>query len=79
MRAHHLSVSNVHADAAGAAARSGRGASRPGRWMHATAVPDEQQRRAEGIRHVFGRVECPACASVFSIADTYTSVNLFGV
>ncbi|MCX4818050.1 hypothetical protein OG601_46610 [Streptomyces sp. NBC_01239] len=48
----------------------------PGRWMHATALRDEQQGLAEGIRHVFGCAECPACASVFSIADAYTSANL---
>ncbi|MGC5236273.1 hypothetical protein [Streptomyces albogriseolus] len=48
----------------------------PGRWMHATAVRDGQQRLAEGIRHLFGRAECPTCASAFSIADTYTSANL---
>ncbi|MBL1082260.1 hypothetical protein JK359_09730 [Streptomyces actinomycinicus] len=48
----------------------------PGRWMHATAVRDGQQGLAAGIRHVFGRAECPACASVFSIADAYTSANL---
>ncbi|MEU6008605.1 hypothetical protein [Streptomyces sp. NPDC047453] len=48
----------------------------PGRWMHATAVRDEQQRLAEGIRHVFGHAECPACASVFSIAEAHTSANL---
>lgn len=48
----------------------------PGRWMHATAVRDEQQRLAEGIRHVFGRAECPTCASVFSIAEAHTSANL---
>ncbi|WP_152648886.1 hypothetical protein [Streptacidiphilus anmyonensis] len=47
-----------------------------GHWMHATAVRDEQHRLAEGIRHVFGRAECPTCASVFSIADAYTSANL---
>ncbi|PWI13019.1 hypothetical protein DI272_01870 [Streptomyces sp. Act143] len=48
----------------------------PGRWMLATAVRDEQQEMAEGIRHVFGLAECPACASVFGIADAYTSSNL---
>lgn len=48
----------------------------PGAWMHATAVRDEQQGLAEGIRHVFGHAECPACVSVFSIADAYTSANL---
>lgn len=48
----------------------------PGRWMHATAVCDGQQRIAEGIRHLFGRAECPTCASAFSVADAYTSANL---
>ncbi|MEV5596488.1 hypothetical protein [Streptomyces sp. NPDC052496] len=48
----------------------------PGRWMHATAVRDGQRRLAEGIRHVFGRAECPACGSVFSIAEAYTDANL---
>ncbi|CAM5648397.1 hypothetical protein GCM10010261_19470 [Streptomyces pilosus] len=36
----------------------------PGRWMHATADRDGQQRLTEGIRYVFGRAECPACASL---------------
>lgn len=48
----------------------------PGRWMHATAVRDRQQRIAEGIRYLFGRAECPTCASVFSVAESYTSANL---
>lgn len=50
----------------------------PGRSMHATAVRDEQQRLAEGIRHVFGRAECPACASMFSIAEAHTSAGWRG-
>jgi hypothetical protein len=48
----------------------------PGRWMHATAGRDGQQRLAEGIRYVFGRAECPACASVFDIAEAHTTANL---
>ncbi len=48
----------------------------PGRWMYATAVRDGQLRLAEGIRYVFGRAECPACASVFSIAEAHTTANL---
>lgn len=48
----------------------------PGRWMHATAVRDGQQRLAEGIRHVFGCAECPACASVLNIAEAHTTANL---
>ncbi|MGF1432575.1 hypothetical protein [Kitasatospora sp. LaBMicrA B282] len=48
----------------------------PGRWMHATAVRDGELRLAEGIRHLFGRAECPGCASVFGIAEAYTIANL---
>ncbi|MGC0387644.1 hypothetical protein [Streptomyces sp. SAI-129] len=48
----------------------------PGRWMHATAVRDGQQRLAEGIRYAFGQAECPACASVFNIAEAHTAANL---
>ncbi|MFJ8471302.1 hypothetical protein [Kitasatospora sp. NPDC094011] len=47
-----------------------------GRWLHATAVRDGQPRLAEGIRHLFGRAECPRCASVFGIAEAYTLANL---
>ncbi|MFE9627998.1 hypothetical protein, partial [Streptomyces sp. NPDC006527] len=49
----------------------------PGRWMHAIAVRDGQQQLAKGIRHVFGRADCPACGSVFSIAEAHTTANLF--
>ncbi|MFF8321032.1 hypothetical protein ACF06V_28190 [Streptomyces bobili] len=48
----------------------------PGRWMHATAGRDGQHRLAEGIRHVFGCAECPACGTVFSIAEAHTAANL---
>lgn len=48
----------------------------PGQWMHATAVRDGQRRLAEGIRHIFGRAECPACVSVFSVAEAHTRENL---
>ncbi|MEU9397570.1 hypothetical protein AB0D86_47320 [Streptomyces sp. NPDC048324] len=46
-----------------------------GRWMHETAVRDGHEVLAEGITHLFGRAECPRCASVFKIADEYTSAN----
>ncbi|MPY31471.1 hypothetical protein FNH09_09215 [Streptomyces adustus] len=45
------------------------------RWMHETAVRDGQEALADGIAHLFGKAECPHCASVFSIADEYTSAN----
>ncbi|WP_158771522.1 hypothetical protein [Streptomyces sp. NRRL S-340] len=48
----------------------------PGRWMQATAGRDGQQRLAEGIRHLFGRAECPACGSAFDIAEAHTTANL---
>lgn len=46
-----------------------------GGWMRATAVRDGQDRLAEGITNLFGRAECPRCASVFGIAEEYTSSN----
>ncbi|MGZ9928629.1 hypothetical protein ACXNSR_01925 [Streptomyces sp. NC-S4] len=46
-----------------------------GGWMHAIAVRDGQDRLAEGIVCLFGRAECPGCASVFNIADEYASAN----
>ncbi|MFD5617096.1 hypothetical protein [Streptomyces yangpuensis] len=46
-----------------------------GRWMHETAVRDGQEALADGIAHLFGRAECPRCASVFAIADEYASAN----
>lgn len=46
-----------------------------GRWMHQIAVRDGQEVFAIGIAHLFGKAECPNCASVFSIADEYTSAN----
>ncbi|MEU9389301.1 hypothetical protein AB0D86_04775 [Streptomyces sp. NPDC048324] len=46
-----------------------------GRWMHETAVRDERKALADGIAHLFGEAECPRCASVFHIADEYTSAN----
>ncbi|MFD9264153.1 hypothetical protein [Streptomyces sp. NPDC059538] len=46
-----------------------------GGWMHATAVRDGQGFLAEGITYLFGKAECPACASVFNIADEYSSSN----
>ncbi len=46
-----------------------------GRWMHETAVRDGHETLAEGIAHLFGKAECPHCASVFNIADEYASAN----
>ncbi|MEU4089625.1 hypothetical protein [Streptomyces aureus] len=46
-----------------------------GRWMHETAVRDAHEPLADGIAHLFGKAECPRCASVFTIADEYTSAN----
>ncbi|GGZ10459.1 hypothetical protein GCM10010365_32130 [Streptomyces poonensis] len=46
-----------------------------GRWMHETAVRDGHEALADGVAHLFGRAECPQCASVFNIADEYTSAN----
>ncbi|MFF4922470.1 hypothetical protein ACFY4B_17985 [Kitasatospora sp. NPDC001261] len=49
-----------------------------GRWMHDTAVRDGQEALAAGIRYLFGRAECPRCASLFTIADEYTSAECPG-
>ncbi|MFI2671709.1 hypothetical protein ACH5AU_19525 [Streptomyces albidoflavus] len=46
-----------------------------GRWMHETAVRDGHEALADGIAYLFGKAECPRCASVFNIADEYTSAN----
>ncbi|MEV5321404.1 hypothetical protein AB0K92_27805 [Streptomyces sp. NPDC052687] len=46
-----------------------------GRWMHRTAVRDGHESLADGIAHLFGQAECPRCASVFGVADEYTSAN----
>ncbi|MFD8611375.1 hypothetical protein [Streptomyces sp. NPDC059631] len=46
-----------------------------GRWMYETAVRDGQEALADGLAHLWGRGECPRCASVFGIADEYTSAN----
>ncbi|KJK53824.1 hypothetical protein UK14_04685 [Streptomyces sp. NRRL F-4428] len=46
-----------------------------GRWMHQIAVRDGQEELANGITHLFGNAECPRCASVFSVAEEYTSAN----
>ncbi|MFD0222932.1 hypothetical protein ACWGPD_28965 [Streptomyces hirsutus] len=43
--------------------------------MHETAVRDGHEALADGIAHIFGQAECPRCASVFNIADEYTSAN----
>ncbi|MFC9328709.1 hypothetical protein [Kitasatospora sp. NPDC057015] len=46
-----------------------------GRWMYETAVRDGEEALAAGIALLFGKAECPRCASVFNIADEYTSAN----
>ncbi|MER5570723.1 hypothetical protein ABT083_31765 [Streptomyces goshikiensis] len=47
-----------------------------GRWMYDTAVRDDQDRLAHGLTYLFGRAECPRCASTFAIAAEYTAANL---
>ncbi len=54
---------------------SREGLSGIGRWMHETAVRDGREALADGIAHLFGKGECPCCASVFNIAEEYTSAN----
>ncbi|MEE1767238.1 hypothetical protein PUR34_03360 [Streptomyces sp. JV185] len=46
-----------------------------GRWMYETAVRDGQEVLADGISYLLGDAECPSCASVFNVADEYTSAN----
>ncbi|MFD9519735.1 hypothetical protein [Streptomyces sp. NPDC059979] len=46
-----------------------------GRWMYEIAVRDGEVALAEGIAHLFGKAECPRCASVFTIADEYEAAN----
>ncbi|MFB6635176.1 hypothetical protein ACFCWY_35320 [Streptomyces sp. NPDC056362] len=46
-----------------------------GRWMYETAVRDGHKALADGVAHLFGKAECPRCASVFGIAEEYTSAN----
>lgn len=46
-----------------------------GRWTHATAVRDGQDALADGIVHLFGRAECPRCASVFGVAEEYAAAH----
>ncbi|MFJ6486578.1 MULTISPECIES: hypothetical protein [unclassified Streptomyces] len=46
-----------------------------GRWMRETAVRDGQAVLADGIAHLFGKAECPRCASLFSISDEYEAAN----
>ncbi|MFE2151448.1 hypothetical protein ACFXAO_15600 [Streptomyces lavendulae] len=46
-----------------------------GRWMYELAVRDGEDVLAEGIRHLFGKAECPSCASVFTIANEYAAAN----
>lgn len=46
-----------------------------GRWMYKTAIRDGREALAVGIAYLFGKAECPRCASVFDIAAEYTSAN----
>ncbi|MGE7391818.1 hypothetical protein ACQKM2_40765 [Streptomyces sp. NPDC004126] len=46
-----------------------------GKWMYEMAVRDGEEVLADGISHLFGHAECPGCASVFNVADEYTSAN----
>ncbi|MDX3538120.1 hypothetical protein PV721_27960 [Streptomyces sp. MB09-01] len=46
-----------------------------GRWMHEITVRDGEGVLADGIAHLFGKAECPRCASVFTIADEYAASN----
>ncbi|WP_317447322.1 hypothetical protein [Streptomyces collinus] len=43
--------------------------------MHRITVRDGQEELSNGISHLFGTAECPACAGVFSVADEYTAAN----
>ncbi|MFD8915022.1 hypothetical protein [Streptomyces sp. NPDC059575] len=54
---------------------SPEGLSGTGRWMHETVVRDGQRVLADGLTYLFGRTECPRCASVFNIADEYEAAN----
>ncbi|MBT2368827.1 hypothetical protein J7E88_26705 [Streptomyces sp. ISL-10] len=47
-----------------------------GRWMHDTAVRDGQDWLVNGLTYLFGRAECPRCASTFVIAAEYAAANL---
>ncbi|WP_141724804.1 hypothetical protein [Streptomyces niveus] len=46
-----------------------------GRWMYETATRNGEDLLANGISHLFGKAECPRCASVFTIADEYAAFN----
>ncbi|MEU7606830.1 hypothetical protein [Streptomyces sp. NPDC041003] len=46
-----------------------------GRWMHEVAIRDGEAGLAEGISHLFGKAECPRCASVCTISDEYEAAN----
>ncbi|MDX3695718.1 hypothetical protein PV726_36450 [Streptomyces europaeiscabiei] len=46
-----------------------------GRWMHQITVRDGQEVLANGIAYLFGKAECPRCASVFTVAEEYTCAN----
>ena len=45
------------------------------RQMYDLANRDEQQRLAEGLTYLFGQAECPRCADVFAIAESYAAAN----
>ncbi|MFD9409682.1 hypothetical protein ACFWBN_22070 [Streptomyces sp. NPDC059989] len=51
------------------------GLSGVGRWMYEIADRDGENALANGILHLFGKAECPGCASVFHLADEYASAN----
>ncbi|MHA6763912.1 hypothetical protein [Streptacidiphilus sp. PAMC 29251] len=46
-----------------------------GRMLHELVERDEQTGLAWGVRHLFGRAECPGCGSVFGIASEYEAAN----
>lgn len=46
-----------------------------GQWMHQITVRDGQEALANGISYLFGKAECPGCASMFTVADEYMSAN----
>ncbi|MFF8512990.1 hypothetical protein ACF064_33450 [Streptomyces sp. NPDC015492] len=44
-------------------------------WMHETACALGFAQLAEGLTWLFGRAECPQCASTFVIGDQYAAEN----
>ncbi|MCX4781507.1 hypothetical protein [Streptomyces sp. NBC_01264] len=46
-----------------------------GQWMREVAFRDGEFGLAEGIAHLFGKAECPRCASVFTVSDEYEAAN----